>query len=75
MKMATARNASAGAVLPVPDGISSGTPQMAAPMATLTTSARWLGDAVTGVISGGWMVVREGAAIRKLASEVTAAPR
>src|SRR5882762_4484419 len=53
-KMAAARNASAGAVLPVNAGTRNGMAAMAVPSTTLTTLRRWLADGVTaGAASGG----------------------
>jgi hypothetical protein len=52
MKMAAARNTSAGAVFPVPAGTSQGMAVMATHITTLTTLRRRLADGVAGGIPG-----------------------
>ena len=76
MKMAAARNTSAGAVFPVPAGTSQGIAAMATPITTFTTLRRRLADGVAGGIPGRSGMVRPGSTgVRGLAREVTGPPR
>ena len=76
MKMAAARNTSAGAVFPVPAGTRKGTAAMATPITTVTTLRRPVAGGVTGVIPGGSGVAALGRGEAGGATkEVIAAPR